>query len=83
MSYSEHQNIGATVSMLRLIDGLGGSEKQSNKLAKSLAALFMAESNMCSFKNPTADLCNYRDLNSKIPCCIGECPLGELLDKEI
>ena len=76
---SEHKNIGATVSMLRLIDGLGGSKKQSNELAKSLTELFMAESNRCSFKNPTADLCNYRGSNSEMPCCIGECPLAELL----
>jgi len=76
----KHANIGATVSLLLNIHKLVGAAAE---LPMSLADLFTAESHGCDYKILTdrEDLCSFKDLNSKVPCKVGNCPLGVEVDK--
>ena len=79
----KHKNIGATVSMLNLIYGV----LKTDKLDTPLTELFMAESNDCDHKvisERDGGVCIFNgSLETNLRCCIGECPLGRLVNEEI
>ena len=73
----KHMNIGATVSMLRLMQELDGGQSDD-----ALTELFMVESVECDYK--LLEACTYNDsLKPDMLCCIGECPLGAEVDKKL
>ena len=84
----KHKNIGATVSMLNLVYGA----LKTDKLDGPLAELFMEERKECDYLRKGRLLighkCGYFALyepgeDKAVPCCIGECPLGRLVDEEL
>jgi len=82
----KHKNIGATVSMLKLIHKITDGEELPTEITK----LFMVESGECDHKHETGQCTFYaeEDLESgdsftTFACCIGECPLGSMVDKEL
>jgi len=76
----KHKNIGATVSMVRLVGKIFGDK--SERAEADLTKLFMAESKECDFR--VAEACVFNDsLQPNLLCCIGECPLGTLVEQEI
>ena len=82
----KHKNIGATVSLIHMIHKLSDSDE----LPKEMAELFMLESDDCDHKHETKQ-CTFHaeedltkgDSFTTFPCCVGECPLGSILDKEL
>ena len=81
----KHKNIGATVGMIegmaQLMEGLGGGDA----LLGEIAELFQLEAQECDHQITTEGpvYCGFNDLNSDTPCCVGECPLGAIVTKEI
>jgi len=81
----KHKNIGATVSMLNMIHELTPGDELPIEITK----LFMAESDDCDHKHETGQ-CTFHaeedltkgDSFTTFKCCIGECPLGPLVDGE-
>ena len=67
-------------------DGFG--TKMAKMLLGDIDKLFMAESNSCDHKHEGCctfhqdDNVSELDDFAKVKCCIGECPLGALVDKE-
>lgn len=93
----KHENIGATVSMINIIARQEADEIAAGKsggfgalMAKAMLGdvdkLFMAESGMCDHKVEKA--CTFNgptpiEPGLPVPCCIGECPLGALVDEKL
>lgn len=94
---SKHGNIGATVSMINLIAQKQADETAGNSpvgigtmfaelVLGDVDELFMAESGMCDYKVEKA--CTFNgpapiEPGLPVPCCVGECPLGALVDEEL
>ena len=72
----KHKNIGATVSMMRILSGLVGGKD----LPEELSGLFVMESDDCDHKE-RGD-CVF-DLSDRVICNINNCPLGPLVDEEL
>jgi hypothetical protein len=75
----KHANIGATVSLLLNIHKL----TPDKELPTALANLFTEESDDCDYKRDNA--CKFISAKTvkpgTVPCIIGNCPLGALIDK--
>jgi hypothetical protein len=75
----KHANIGATVSLLLNIHKLTPDED----LPISLAELFTLESDACDYK--WGNVCKFISAKTvksdKVPCIVGNCPLGDVIDK--
>ena len=75
----KHKNIGATVSMLKLIHKITDGEELPTEITK----LFMVESGECDYKHESGACVFNGSLETNLNCCIGECPLGSMVDKEL
>ena len=77
-----HKNIGATVSMLKMIHKVAGDNEE---LPTALTELFMLESGECDSKVEGA--CTFEVYPeaciSPPKCMVGNCPLGEIVDEEL
>ncbi len=84
----KHQrNIGATVSMTKSIHELVGHDDAETPADFTL--LFVAESDSCDSK--VDGMCTFHaeedlldgDTFTTPKCCVGNCPLGEIVDEEL
>ena len=79
----KHKNIGATVG---LIKGMSALLPEDSTMPTEITELFMLEAQECDFqvKSEAENACVFNgSLAENKPCCIGECPLGELVSQEI
>jgi hypothetical protein len=75
----KHKNIGATVSMMRILSGLVGGKD----LPEELSGLFDLESDDCDHKRGGDCIFDSADLGNRVSCDINNCPLGPLVDEEL